>query len=300
MTLFFTIFFFFSIGLLWKRFFSPSENVADYLNQFVIHIAFPAVILSTIPSMEISTDIIIPVISYWGIVLLAWPVSKIISKTLSFSKDIFYTIFILTICGNTAFLGIPLVKSLIGLDAAGYALFYDQLGSFLGVSTIVVSLISYRQSSETTLNIWKLLFKILTFTPFAVLIIALVLPLGSFITSIEQYLVYLGSLVLPITMVVIGLKFSFHLEPKYKNALMVILSLKLLIYPILLWGCLSLLGAQKIAIAATVFQAAAAPMVTAAALLMSARIATPLVTSALGMGTFISFMSLPIWAWLLR
>ncbi len=265
----------------------------------MINIAFPAVILTIIPTMDINIDALIPFLTYWLLVPITWTLSMLIAKKLAWPSDIRCAMFVLCVCGNTGFLGIPMVKALLGQESLGYALFYDQLGSFLGVSTIVTIAIAFQQTSNETINIKTLATKIICFPPFAVLIVSLLLPAKLITGSIHNVLEILGHLIVPATMLAIGLQFSIKISKDYYIPLGMILFVKMLLLPCIALVALRIIQVDPLITTTTVFQAAAAPMVTAAVLLMAARIAVPLVTSVLGLGTFLSFILLPLWVYLL-
>jgi len=140
----------------------------------------------------------------------------------------------------------------------------------VGLATVVGITIARYQNRESKTDIKALLFKVITFTPFAVLMVSLLLPIAPLVTPVLGFLDWLGLMIVPATMMV-GV-----------------------------WALFAVLSVDKIMTASVVFQSAAPPMITAAALLISARIAVPLVGSALGLGTILSFISLPLWGLLLN
>jgi len=85
---FFLILIFFVVGMALRYFFSPPQRLTDNLNFFVIHLAFPAVILTIVPFIELSVDVLIPLVSYWGLIPLAWILSKVLARLFSWSRDI--------------------------------------------------------------------------------------------------------------------------------------------------------------------------------------------------------------------
>lgn len=292
-----------------------AEGISLTLNSLVINLAFPAVIFSIVPNMQLDTDVFIPFLSYWLLIPIVWGLSFFIAKQCHWPNDVRCVMLVLCICGNTAFLGIPMSRALLGEEALAYALLYDQLGSFLGVSILVTVIIAIEQSYNDTINghengngntsgkinVKKIIIKVLSFPPFAALLICLFLPVEELVAPIKGLLHAIGQLVVPATMLAVGLQFSVRLSREYYWPLAIILSVKMLLLPLLVWGSLWLankwgLETHSLVISTTVFQTAAAPMVTAAALLSAARIATPLVSSALGIGTLLSFILLPIWA----
>src|SRR5690606_14312358 len=102
-------------------------------------------------------------------------------------------VFLCTSLGNTAFLGFPLIGALLGEQAVPLAVVYDQLGSFLLLTTVAPVVIG-RASGGGAPGPLALAKKVVLFPPFLALIVALLpLPqpvwLSSVLTTISQALV---------------------------------------------------------------------------------------------------------------
>lgn len=299
MNVFVIIVVFFVVGAALRFFASPPQRLTDVLNLFVVHIALPALILTIVPFLTFNITMLIPAVSYWLLVPATWLLSYLLARYFSWSRDIRCVFFTLCACGNTGFLGIPMAKALLSNEALAYALLYDQLGTFIGVATVITITIARYQSDTESTDVKYLVYKVMTFTPFVALICSLLLPIDALVTPLIGVLEFLAQLIVPATMIVVGLQFTLKIEKKYYQPLSVILLIKMLIMPLVMWGIVILLRVDPVMISSIVFQVAAPPMITAAALLMTARIAVPLVGSTLGLGTILSFITLPLWALLL-
>jgi predicted permease len=78
------------------------------------------------------------------------------------------------------------------------------------------------------------------------------------------------------------------------------LALKLAVMPLLALAVAPLLGLEGIARDAVVLESAMPPMVTAAALAISHRLAPALAAALVGYGILLSLVTLPVWAWWLQ
>ena len=299
MNIFFYIAIFFAVGIALKQLVSKPQLIVDWLNRFIIHIAYPAVILSIIPSMEVTYEILIPTLSYWLLIPITWLSAQALARLFGWSRAVTFVLFFLCIYGNTGFLGVPLVKAFLPEDSAAYALIYDQFGTFLGLSTLGIFLLTRFQNTQASLDWLQLAKKLILFTPFTVLMVSIALPIEDLILPIIPVLSFMGNLIVPAAMIAIGIQFSFKIDKQMVAPLSCLLSLKLVLLPAFMWGMLLLFNVPKNIVSGVVFQAAAAPMITAAALLTSARIESKLVSSALGLGTVFSFVLLPVWAYFL-
>jgi predicted permease len=76
--------------------------------------------------------------------------------------------------------------------------------------------------------------------------------------------------------------------------------LKLAVMPLIALGLAPLLGLAGAAHDTVVLESAMPPMITAAALAISHRLAPGLAAALVGYGILLSLATLPAWAWLLR
>ena len=136
MSVFIIILVFFGVGVLANRFINIPEKLPSTLNQSVIYIAYPAAVLLSVGGASWTKDAMFPVVIYWVGAILLWFSCVICSKLFNWTKAIQISVFLLTTCGNTAFMGYPMVSAFFSQEALQYALLYDQLGSFLAVSII--------------------------------------------------------------------------------------------------------------------------------------------------------------------
>ena len=202
---------------------------------------------------------------------------------------------LLVLCalGNTGFLGVPMVKLLFGLETVGYAILFDQFGTFIGLTSYATLLVAFTSGkSASALGILK---EILLFPPLITLLIALALP-SQILAPLEIPLSWMAKLIIPLTMLSIGLQFRFRVERELALPLAVGLGLKMFFFPMLIWLIAHYAGIAPQILTASVFQAATPPMVTGAALLMSRQIAPSLAVALLGFGTLVGFVWLPLLA----
>lgn len=290
----------FIAGFITRRTAPRIDKISEITNRLVISIIMPIVIISTIPDLEVSIQssfvILMPWLGFFSLV----PLSIFIARKFHFQKKELVALLLLSSLGNTAFLGIGMVQSTFGEDAVPSAVLYDQLGSFLIVATVVsllVAIYADRGSDVKHPSAKSILLKILSFPPFVSLIIALFIPstkiYGETLNSLFDWVAL--SLV-PLALFIIGLQIQLKIESRYRIPLAYLLSVKLIFLPLFILLVSLLVGVQKPEFSAIVFQSAMPPMVTPAIMLIDAKIAPKLVASALGVGTVLSFISLPIWA----
>lgn len=285
------ILFFFALGYLLQRSGKVPVNLPHQLNLVAIRVVFPALILATVPFLTLDLSATFAVAAAWGCIALAIPVSLLVSSWLGLDSKARCALLILTSLGNTGFLGVPMLKSLAGNEPLAYAILFDQFGTFVAVSTYGVILVAVH-SGEKVRGL-QLVKDIVLFPPLIALIAAIFLPSGWWQPP-RDFLQLLAKLVVPLTMLSIGMKFRFRLAPGLIGPVSAALGIKMLLLPLGVWLAATLSAMPPAILQASLFQAATPPMVTGAALLMSRNIAPDLTAAILGFGTLAAFIWLPL------
>lgn len=258
------------------------------LNQFILYISAPALVLLKIPSLSFSKDIFIPVIISWVVMALSALVIFFLSKLFAFGKEVTGALLLVGVLGNTSYLGIPMVQAYFGEEALGYVLMYDQLGSFIALSTYA-TFISVYYSSTKSVNIKALFIKIVSFPPFIALLIALFFIGKPFIPIAQSVLVSLSATIVPLALVSVGLQLKFKLPSEDIKPFATALSVKLIFAPIVAITICYALSWDTQAALVSIMEASMAPMITAAAVASMAGLAPALSSAILGYGILFSF-----------
>lgn len=289
---------FFALGYLARKTHTLPETTPHILNGAIIRFIFPITILLNIPALEIGPEMLIAAVMPWIALGFAVVMVLVLSRITHLPPDIRCALLVLAALGNTGFLGVPMVKVLFGGDAIGYAVIYDQLGTFIAVSTYGVILVSsFREKGQ--LQPLKMLRSILLFPPLITLVVALFLAADT-LAPIEQPLRWISWLLIPLTMLSIGMQFRFRVEADFVQPLLAALVIKMALAPLLIYAIVRLLPISPEIFTAVVFQTATPPMVTGAILLLSRGIAPQFTASVLGFGTLIALVWLPLVALMLR
>ena len=119
------------IGMALQRADAPAD-FSKSLNFFVIYVSLPATVLLQVPKIDFD-------LSALGIVLVPWlllPITAAIVVLMTRNQPLHVRAALLLVIplGNTSFVGIPIVQTLLGDNAIPYVLMYDQFGTFLMLS----------------------------------------------------------------------------------------------------------------------------------------------------------------------
>lgn len=279
-----------SIGYLFKRVRIFPEESAAILNKFVIFVSLPAMILLQIPKLSFSMEFVIPIIIAWSVTIVTAVITLVISKILKFTKVVTGALMLVAVLTNSSFLGIPLINAYLGAEALPFILVYDQMGTFLALSTYGIFVAAY-YSDQSEINFRVMAVKILTFPPFIFLLIALLFVNTPFPDVISNVLTALANTIVPVALVAVGLQLQFRLPGHEIQPFGLALFIKLIISPLVALAIVSMAGWSSLAASVSVMEAGMAPMVTAGAMASLYGLAPRLTSAIVGYGILLSFLS---------
>lgn len=270
------------------------DNAADVLNAFVLYLCLPAAVLRFAPQLELSRAVLGVIAVPWLLLLLTIALVSVAARALRLGREPRAVLLLCVPLGNTSFLGYPLTEALLGADALPYAVVYDQFGSFLMLSTWGLwVLASYGGDARPTVR--AIGTRLLRFPPFVALLIALTLMPASPPAWLEVILQRLSDALLPIVALAVGLTLRFRLPREDLATLGLGLALKLAVLPLAAWLLVAAFAMPDPMADATVLESAMPPMITAAALAISHRLAAGLAAALVGYGTVLALLTLPLW-----
>lgn len=287
------------LGMALRRLGVFEERAAEVLNKVVLYVCLPAAVLRYAPQLEFDWRLLGVVAVPWLLGAATVALVSLATRGLRLRRDQHAALLLTVGLGNTSFLGYPLIRALLGEQALPYAVLYDQFGSFILLSTFGLYVLArYGGEAEPTLR--SIGARVLRFPPLLALVFGLSLMPAEPPDWIAGGLRRLTDALLPLVMLAMGITIRLRLARGERAALGVGLGLKLVLLPLLAWGLAPALGLSGLALQATVLEAAMPPMITAAALAVSNRLAPRLAAAMVGYGILLSLLTLPAWSWLLR
>jgi predicted permease len=272
------------------------ENLADILTTFVIFVSLPALIFLRLPSLEISGDILVPIVMPWCMLAVSAALVFAVSTLLKWDQRIQGLLLLLVPLGNTSFLGIPMVQTFFGDKLVPYALLYDQFGTFLALATYgaaVTSLASV-DSAQPSSRVKAIALKVISFPPFIALMLSTLLRSITFHPAVTSTLEILSSTLVPSVMIAVGFRIRLRIPQQHRVPLTVGLALKLVLSPLLaLAGC-RLLGLDGDAVDVSIFESGMPPMIAAWAVASKSGLDPDLGAAMVGLGILLSFATLPL------
>jgi malate permease and related proteins len=268
------------------------------LDTLVIRLSLPGLILAVVPELVLGPEVAVPVLVAWGstavLALAVW----VWSRSAGWGHVTTGTLLLVVPLANTSFLGFPAVEALLGADHLPAAVVYDQLGSFLALSTYG-AFIASRYGSGARPRAGEVARRVVTFPPFVALVVALALRPVGMPGPLHEVASQLGATVTPLAMLAVGLRLQLVGAGWRPGVMVGALGLRLVVAPALVFGVAVALGASGIVWTTSVLETAMPPMVVAGVLASQADLDGALASRLVGIGVLVSMATLPAWAWLI-
>jgi hypothetical protein len=270
------------------------DSAPETLNRVVIMLCLPALIFIHVPTLEPGLALLPLIAVPWSLLAVSVAIVLALARWLEIRREAVAVLLLLLPLGNTSFLGFPLVAALLGEENVRYAVVYDQFGSFLIVCTHALFVLAWFGSGRRP-SAGEMGRRILTFPPFIALIGALLLGNAWFPDWLMALAQDFAAMLLPLVTLAIGMSLRLRLVAAYRRPLVIGLVCKLLVLPAAALGLIVLFDTRADIARVALLEAAMPPMITAAALLSSARLAPPLASAMVAWGVLLSAVTVPMW-----
>jgi len=271
------------------------EQTSQVLNLFIIYISLPAIIINEVPKITFSSEILIPVFIAWTTTILGAISILILSKIFKWNRNTTGALLLVGVLGNTSFIGIPMVSHYFGVAGLPYVIIYDQIGTFLALSTYGAVVIAiYSDNDGAKVSVQSILEKIFKFPPFISLMIAFALNGIEFEPAISNALSTLGNTLIPLALISVGYNLQLKIPKKDMSPFLLGIANKLILLPIFAFTIVYLFGFEGFITDVSLLESAMGPMITAGVVASMAGLAPKLVSSILGYGIFISIVTIAI------
>ena len=283
-----------AIGMALRASRRAPDNAPAALNAFIIHAALPALILGQVHAVRIEPALAYAAAMPWLVFAASVAVFATLGRLLRLPAATTGALAVVAGLGNTSFIGLPMIETYYGAADMPIGIVVDQLGSYLVLSTLgIVTICLFADVAVTRAEILR---RIVTFPPLLALLLAVVLrpiPMPDWTLSA---LARLGATLAPLALVSVGLQLRLGAMAGRRSALAMGLSYKLALAPLLmLLVYAGAFGLRGEATRVTLFEAGMAPMVGGAIVATQYGLDGPLISLMVGVGTLLSFLTLPLW-----
>jgi len=280
------------MGLRWRQ--RIPDNAHTTINAFIIHVSLPALTLLQVHSVVYDPSLIYAAAMPWLLftagALLFWAVGRM----LLLPPATVGALAVVGGLGNTSFMGLPMIEAFYGPGGMPTGIVIDQLVTYLVLSTIGIVLICFYANGAV--NRRDMVRRIVTFPPLLALIAAAMLMPVTYPAWASSMLARLGASLAPLALVAVGLQIRLGAWRGNQAALALGVGYKLVIGPALVLllyvGGLGLHGSTT---RITLFEAAMGPQIGGSIVAIQYGLNAPLISLVVGIGTILSFITLPFW-----
>ncbi len=289
----------FLAGVLLHHYKRMPVNAPAVLNSFIIHVSLPALTLLYVHDLKLSGDVGLMALMAWIYFALSVGFFWLVGNWLDMPRPTVGALMLTGGLGNTSFLGLPMIEAYYGHQGLASGIIVDQLGSFLVLSTLGITVAGIYSSARP--GIVVIVKRIVLFPPFIALVVAVMLIPVEYPEWLSIVLKRMADTLAPLALFAVGFQLRLgHLTGNGRN-LAIGLAFKLVLAPLVLFLLyVPLLGAHGQAIQITLFESAMPPMITAAILATEHDLDPHLATLMVTVGMVISFATLTGWWWLLQ
>lgn len=277
-------------GYLFKIIFQDNSK---QLVDFIIYFSLPAIVFSKIYPLSLDTKILWLILMFMAIIFFNLFLSYCVGKMMRLNRVTLATFMIMATFGNTSFIGFSYIDAFYGQDYIVYGVIYDIFGSFLLLVSVGMIIITWGSGRKNSiLNISKSIFLFPPMIIFFITIFAKNFEVPKFIIYTSQNL---GSTLVPIAMIAIGMKLELKHIFSRLHIVTVAVVLKMLIVPIIiLFTFKYFYGVDETWVKVTLIEVAMPPMTMAAVLAIKGGLDEKIAINSLVLGVIVSLFTITL------
>ncbi len=223
------------LGMVLKKVKQLPKDLYLKLNRVLIRFFIPILILLHIPETVFTKAYIWPVLSAWLVFFGSVIFFFIIGKWKAIDRSSLGGLTVTAGIGSISFVGFPIFEMLFGSEGLKIGIIMSTLGTFVICITAGILVSSWFAAKQP--NLKSILIPMLKFPPFVAFAIALVLHLSAYEHPewLRYVLVTVNSIFPFLALITIGLAINFSFKELRDQNLLLGLSYKLLVAPILIF-----------------------------------------------------------------
>ncbi len=277
-------------GYLFKIIFQDNSK---QLVDFIIYFSLPAIVFSKIYPLQLDTKILWLILMFMAIIFFNLFLSYCVGKMMRLNRVTLATFMIMATFGNTSFIGFSYIDAFYGQDYIVYGVIYDIFAFFLLLVSVGMIIITWGSGRKNSiLNISKSIFLFPPMIIFFITIFAKNFEVPKFIIYTSQNL---GSTLVPIAMIAIGMKLELKHIFSRLHIVTVAVVLKMLIVPIIiLFTFKYFYGVDETWVKVTLIEVAMPPMTMAAVLAIKGGLDEKIAINSLVLGVIVSLFTITL------
>ncbi len=248
-----------------RRFKVMGDDSYKTVNQLLVHVFMPALILLQITQLTFDKRFVFPILVAWIVFAVAFVFFFMVGRWKKYPPKTVAALIITGGISSTSFIGFPVFEMLYGKEGLQIAILMSQAGSFLIGITLGVAVASWHSSVAPSIK--DVVHNVFTFPPFIAFIVALTLNISGirFFGFINQTLTIISSPFSVLALLSVGLQINLTGKDVEVQRLAAGLLYKLILAPALIFLLYRFAFRQNTFITTiSVMGAAIGPMNTAA------------------------------------
>lgn len=289
----FSIFVLLASGYLAKRTKVIPQNQLIIFIDFVLVFALPALIFDKVYHVNIDFHLFSVIACGLGANFAAMLIAFGLGRLLGFSKATTASMALLSMFGNTLFMGLPVLQGILGEDIANEVILYDQMITCVPIAFLGPFILSYAAPSNVSLIANA--FKIMKFPPFLALVAGLLAKSVDLPDFLFAPLRLFGAAVVPVALFAVGLGLGFNtVRSSYKSTALVVF-LRMVLAPCFFVVFAWVFGLEfSPSYMVGLIETAMPPTVLASAMILKAKLDGNLAISAIAVGMCFTFVVIPV------
>lgn len=289
----------FLFGVLMRRLGRLPDSTPAVLNAFIINASLPALTLLYVHQLPLNGSLAYPIAMAWVLFALGFIFFVALGRAAGWPPTTVGGLILVGSLANTSFLGLPMIETFYGAEHLGLGILIDQLGTYMVLSTLgILVAVTYAAGDASPVAIAR---KIATFPPFQAVVLALALKPVDYPDGVQLVLANVGATLAPLALVSVGFQLRLADLKGKVSALAAGLAFKLVMGPAMVLALFAgALGAGGTVLQITIFEAAMAPQIGASIVAIQHKLDPPLVTLMICIGIPLSFLTLPVWWYVLQ
>lgn len=283
-------------GLRWRQAI-PAGTVA-VLNQLLVLVFMPALTFLHLADAHLDRHFLLPVLAPWLIFGASFLFFTAVGRRLQLARGTIGALILTAGISSTSFVGFPIFELLYGHEGLELGIMMSQAGSFLIGVTLGVAVASWYSAAEPS---WRaMLGNVLRFPPFLAFVLAMAANAAGYRhpALVRGVLEMLSAPFSVIALLSVGLQMNLSVPRHQRRALLLGLSYKLLLAPLLIYGLYHALAQQQGRVVdLCILGAAIGPMNTAAVVADRYGLNPPLAAQMVGVGIPLSLPLLGLLGW---
>lgn len=269
------------------------QDNSKQLIEFIIYFSLPGIVFSKIYPLVLDIKILNLILMFISFILFNLLLAYFVGKMMKLNRILLATFMIMATFGNTSFIGFSYIDAFYGQDFIVYGLIYDIFGSFLLLVSIGMFIITWGKGKKN--SVVSISKSILLFPPmimFFLTIFAKNFEIPKFIMLTTQNL---GSTLVPIAMIAIGMKLELKNIFARLHIVSVAVILKMVIVPIIvLLSFKYFYGIDQTWVKVTIIEVAMPPMTMAAVLAIKGGLDEKIAINSLVLGVIASLFTITL------